>query len=203
MSMRQIFRKLLKNISPAMPSADKKIQFEPVDLKKLTHEYMIKQSVLHTVNSATQTLTVTYMAITDLSIKYRKLLNKLISLLEETLTYKVSDEHWDLIVKVRNEMHHKKEQLVKLSDSMEHVYNIAISTSHLSYLCEMENLCNTLLERLDDTMSKVKAELNSNKELELTYWRIQGKCINDNKDAFIKSKIFKVVELNCSHISSI
>lgn len=53
------------------PSADKKLQFEPVDLKKLTHEYMIKQSILNTVNSATQTLTVTYIAIMDLSAEYR------------------------------------------------------------------------------------------------------------------------------------
>ncbi|CAL1676032.1 unnamed protein product [Lasius platythorax] len=197
MSMRQILGKLLKNISPAMytssmlfaycnsfekPSADKKLQFEPLDLKKLTHEYMIKQSILNAVNSATQTLTVTYMAIADLSIEYRKLLNELISLLEETLTYNVSDEHWDLIVELRNEMQHKKEKLLKLSDSMEYVYTMATAASQLSYLYEMENLCNTLLQRIDDAMCKMKAEIDSNKQLEHTYWYIQGQCIKGSKE---------------------
>lgn len=49
---------------------NKKLQFK-LDMKKLTYEYLIKQSILHTVNSATQTLTVTYMAITELSTEYR------------------------------------------------------------------------------------------------------------------------------------
>lgn len=65
---------------------------------------------------------------------------------------------------------------------MEYVYNVAINTSQLSYLCEMENLCDTFSQRIDDIMCKVKAELDINKELELTYWRIQGKCIKDSKE---------------------
>ncbi|XP_070160937.1 uncharacterized protein [Polyergus mexicanus] len=196
MSRRQIFGKLLKNISPAMytssvlftyctsdkPSTNKKIQFETLDMKKLTHEYMIKQSILDAVNSATQTLTVTFMAITDLSIEYRALLNKLISLLEETLTYNVNDEHWDLILKLRNEMYNKKEKLVKLSDSMEDVYKMAIAVHQLSSLYDMENLSNTLLQRIDDAKCKVKAEVDSNKQLEHAYWRMQGQCIEGSKE---------------------
>ncbi|KAM0728361.1 hypothetical protein ACS0PU_005143 [Formica fusca] len=197
MSRRQILGKLLKNISPAMytssilftyctssdkPNTNKKIQFEPLDMKKLTHEYMIKQSILDAVNSATQTLTVTFMAITDLSIEYRALLNKLISLLEETLTYNVNDEHWDLILKLRNEMYNKKEKLVKLSDSMEDVYKMAIAAHQLSSLYDMENLSNTLLQRIDDAKCKVKAEADSNKQLEHAYWRMQGQCIEGSKE---------------------
>lgn len=53
------------------PNTNKKLQFEPLDTKKLTHEYMMKQSILDAVNNATQTLTVNFMAITDLSIEYR------------------------------------------------------------------------------------------------------------------------------------
>lgn len=195
--MRQILVKLLRNIGPAMytsstlfvyctssdkPSANNKIQFEPLDIKKLTHEYMIKQSVLDAVNSATQTLTVTYMTITDLSNEYRTLLNKLISLLEETLTYNVNDKHWDLIVELRNEMQNKKEKLMKISDSMEDVYKMAIAVSQLSFLYEMESLSNTLLQRIDDAMSKVEAEINNNKELEYTYRRIQEQCIKSSKE---------------------
>jgi len=53
------------------PSENEKLKLEPPDIKKLTHEYMIKQSALDAVNSATQALTITYMAIIDLSAAYR------------------------------------------------------------------------------------------------------------------------------------
>lgn len=200
MSMRQTLGKLLKNIRPAMytssmlfayctssdkPSdkpTNKKLQFEPLDMKKLTYEYMIKQSILDTVNSTTQTLTVTYMAITELSTEYRTLLNKLITLLEETLIYNVNDKHWDSIVELRNEIQNKKEKLMKLSDSMEDVYKMAIAASQLCFLYEMENLNNTLLQRIDDAMHKVKIEADTNKQLESAYCHIQEQCIKSNKE---------------------
>jgi len=53
------------------PSENEKLKLEPPDIKKLTHEHMIKQSALDAANSATQALTVTYMAIIDLSAAYR------------------------------------------------------------------------------------------------------------------------------------
>lgn len=55
---------------PSDKPTNKKLQFE-LDMKKLTYEYMIKQSILDSVNNTTQTLTVTYMAITELSTEYR------------------------------------------------------------------------------------------------------------------------------------
>jgi len=39
------------------------------------------------------------------------LLNKLISLLEETIIHNVSDAHWDLIVEIRNETQDRKEKI--------------------------------------------------------------------------------------------
>lgn len=41
----------------------------------------------------------------------RMLLNKLISLLEETIMHNVNDTHWDLIVEIRNEMQDRKEKI--------------------------------------------------------------------------------------------
>lgn len=52
------------------------------------------------------------MKIRCLSQFCRMLLNKLISLLEETIIRNVSDVHWDLIVEVRNEMQDKKEKIM-------------------------------------------------------------------------------------------
>lgn len=48
----------------------------------------------------------------------RKLLNELISLLEETIIHNVNDEHWDLIVEVRNEMQDEKEKITVIKDCL-------------------------------------------------------------------------------------
>lgn len=48
-----------------------KLKLEPLDIRKLTYESMIQQSALDAANSATQALTVTYMAIKNLSAEYR------------------------------------------------------------------------------------------------------------------------------------
>lgn len=53
------------------PTADDKLQFEPIDIKKLTPEYMIQQSTIDAVNSATQSLTVAYTAIMKASNEYK------------------------------------------------------------------------------------------------------------------------------------
>ncbi|KYM79044.1 hypothetical protein ALC53_10598 [Atta colombica] len=197
MTMRQIFTKLWKNISPVMytsgmlfahctsfdkSSENEKLKLDPPDIKKLTHEYMIKQSALDAANSATQALTVTYMAIIDLSVAYRILLNELISLLEETIIHNVNDAHWDLIVEVRNEMQDKKEKITRLVTYMNYVHKMAVASAELSYMCEMDSLTSTLQQRIEDALSKVKAETDSNTELERTYWHIQEQCIKGSKE---------------------
>ncbi|KYQ54312.1 hypothetical protein ALC60_06858 [Trachymyrmex zeteki] len=197
MAMRQILTKLWKNISPAMytsgmlfayctsfdkPSENEKLKLDPPDIKKLTHEYMIKQSALDAANSATQALTVTYIAIIDLSIAYRILLNELISLLEETIIHNVNDAHWDLIVEVRNEMQDKKEKITRLATYMDYVHKMAVASAGLSYMCGMDSLTSTLQQRIEDALGKVKAETDSNTELERTYWCIQEQCIKGSKE---------------------
>ena len=64
---------------------------------------------------------------------------------------------------------------------MEYVYKMAETVSELSYLYRMENLSNTLLQRRNDAMFNVNAELNSNKELEQLFWRMQGQCIRKSQ----------------------
>lgn len=53
------------------PTEGDKLKFEPPDIKKFTHEYMIQQSTIDAVNSATQTLTVTYIAIMRTTDEYK------------------------------------------------------------------------------------------------------------------------------------
>lgn len=47
---------------------------------------------------------------------------QLMSLIRETLTYNVSDEHWDLIVEVRSEVQRKK-LIVNVSCSKTYYYH--------------------------------------------------------------------------------
>lgn len=197
MAMRQILRKLWRNISPAMytsgvivahctsfdkPSENDKLKLDPPNVKKLTHEYMIKQSALDAANSATQALTVTYMAIIDLSVAYRILLNELISLLGETIMHNVNDAHWDLIVEVRNEMQDKKEKLMRLVTYMDYVHKMAVASAELSYMCGMDGLTSTLQQRIEDALNRVKAETDSNAELEREYWRTQEQCVRGGRE---------------------
>ncbi|XP_018397226.1 PREDICTED: uncharacterized protein LOC108775383 isoform X1 [Cyphomyrmex costatus] len=199
MVMRQVLTKLWRNISPAIytssilfahcTSFDKlneneKLKLDPPDIKKLTYEYMIKQSALDAANSATQALTVTYMAIIDLSVAYRLLLNELISLLEETIIRNVNDAHWDLIVEVRNEMQDKKEKITRLATYMDYVHKMAVASAELSYMCGIDSLSSTLQQRIEDALAKVKAETDSNTKLEQAYWHIQEQCIKGSKKKY-------------------
>ncbi|XP_032689332.1 uncharacterized protein LOC116852782 isoform X3 [Odontomachus brunneus] len=178
MAMRQALRKLLKNITPAMysssllfahytpsekPSEKDKLKLDLPDIKKLTYESMIQRSALDAANSATQALTVTYMAIKNLSTEY-------------------SDAHWDLIVEIRTEMEEKKQTLMKLTGYMDYVHKMAVAASELSFLSGMDSLSNSLCQRIDDALSNVKIEVESNLELEQAYRHIQQQCIKNTKD---------------------
>lgn len=58
-------------VSPDKPAENARLKLEQLDVKKLTYEHMIRQATLDAANSASQALTVTYMAITHLSAEYR------------------------------------------------------------------------------------------------------------------------------------
>ncbi|XP_070511166.1 uncharacterized protein [Cardiocondyla obscurior] len=167
MAMRHIFRKLWDNIRPAMytsgiliahctscdkPGENDKLNLTSPDVNKLT---------------------------LGLSMEYRTLLNELISLLEVTVIRAVSDEHWDLIVTVRNEMQDTKEKITRLTTYMDYAHKMVISSAELCYMCGMDNLTDTLQQRIEDALNRVKEENDSNAKLERTYWRIQERCIKD------------------------
>ncbi|XP_011862644.1 PREDICTED: uncharacterized protein LOC105559157 isoform X2 [Vollenhovia emeryi] len=164
------------------PGESDKLKLAPPDISKLTYEYAIRQSALDAANSATQVLTVTYMAIVDLSAEYRTLLNDLISLLEETTMHNVSDAHWDLIVEVRNEMQERREKITRLATYMEYAHKMAAASAELCYMCGMDSLTGTLQQRIEDALNRVKVEANSNAELERAYRHIQERCIQGSKE---------------------
>lgn len=64
---------------------------------------------------------------------------------------------------------------------MDHVHKMAEAASTLSYLSGMDNISNTLQQRIDDALNKMKAEIESNAELEREYLRMQEQCIKNSK----------------------
>lgn len=161
------------------PTAKEKLKLELPDVKKLTHEYMIQQSTVDAVNSATQALTVTYLAIVKTSNEYKVLLNELISLSRETLQFQVSDAHWDMIVDLRSRVQDKKETLLKLTGYVDYVQKMAVAACELSYLSGMENLSATLSKRIDDALQNIREEVNYISTLEQEYCDVQEQCIKN------------------------
>lgn len=196
MSLRKLFRTVLRTTGTIMsgpsflysndtnnkkPTEDEKLIFEPLDVTKFTPEYMLKQSTVDAVNCATQTLTVTYMAILTASNEYKTLLIELISLSKDTLQFHVTEKHWDMIVELRTEVQAKKDTLNKLSGYVDYVHKMATAATEISYLSGMDNLSFTLSQRIDDALRNIKEEFNSLASLEQEYCEIQEKCIRNTK----------------------
>lgn len=167
------------------PNSEEKINLQDLqapEKKDLSFDYMMKQSAIESVNSASQTLTVTYSAIEAVSKDYRKLLVNIISLLQESLIREVSDEHWDVIVLVRGEMQKKKQTINRLVGYVEYVQKMAVATTEVTFLTGMDNLSVTLCQRIDDAVNNIQKEIAQNKILEEEYTVIQQKCILKDKD---------------------
>ncbi|XP_054015263.1 uncharacterized protein LOC128896098 isoform X1 [Hylaeus anthracinus] len=190
----QAFRTLLKRVGPVMyatsfvfnnhseskkPMADDKLNLEPPDIKKLTIEYMIEQSTIDSINNASQTLTITYMAVMRTSTEYKNLLGLLISLLRDSLEFNCTDEHWDSIIEIRSQVQSKKEKLNKLTGYIQYVQNLAVAVSDLCYLSGMDNLSFSLSQHLDDVLKRIKTEVDLIAILEEEYCDIQEQCIRN------------------------
>lgn len=53
------------------PTSENKLNLEPPDARIYSHDFMVKQSTINAVNSATESLTITYTAVETLSKEYR------------------------------------------------------------------------------------------------------------------------------------
>ncbi|XP_046749666.1 uncharacterized protein LOC124413249 isoform X2 [Diprion similis] len=181
MACRQVLKAIIRRTWPIMyasttlfvnststqkPCADQKLTLEPPDSKTLSYDYMIKQSTIDAVNTASQVLTITYSAIESTSREYRNMLTKLIVLIRETLIYEVCDSHWDMIVEVRAEVQLKKD-----------ILTMAVAASETTYLAGMDNLSTTLCQRIDDALINMQREIELNKVLEEEYCQVQQQCI--------------------------
>ncbi|XP_078038365.1 uncharacterized protein LOC144470745 [Augochlora pura] len=195
--LRHVVRTLLKRVTPAMyatsflfenqleskrPTANDKLNLQPADITKLTVEYMIQQSIADSMDNATKTLSVAYMAVMRVSSEYKTLLSRLISLLRDTLEYNVNDEHWDLVVETRSEVQTAKEKLDKLTIYIQYVQRLAVAASDLSYLSGMENAYSLLSGQVENIAKSVQQEIDYIATLEKEYSIIQEKCIRSESE---------------------
>lgn len=76
---------------------------------------------------------------------------------------------------------------------MDYVHKMAVAASETTYLAGMDNLSTTLCQRIDDALTNMQKEIDSNKILEDEYCRIQQQCIIKCKERcenqLIKTKI--------------
>ncbi|OXU31667.1 hypothetical protein TSAR_000708 [Trichomalopsis sarcophagae] len=176
---------------PKDPNNDQKLQFEPPSPSNLTYDFLIKQSTINAVNSASQALTVTYSAIENTSREYRKLLTRLIALMNEAILRDVTDSHWDEILEIRSQMQKKKHILMQFIGYMDYVHKMAEAASEISFLAGMDNLSTSLTQRIDDALVKIQTEKTNNSQLEEEYTRVQEESIksSNKKEAYKKEKI--------------
>ncbi|KAG8034754.1 hypothetical protein G9C98_007830 [Cotesia typhae] len=196
MAFRHTWRLLSKNIIPAMSvgivfarsdekkdtEGEKIIKVQMPNFDKLNYDFMIKQSAVEVINSASQALTIAYIAIESTSREYRLLLSKLMSLIEETLIYEVSEEHEDLIIAARSDVNNKKIILNDLLIYMDYVQRMVEAASVVSNSAGMENLAMTLCERMDDALKNKNREIRDNNLLEKQYNNLQEKCVTEKQD---------------------
>ncbi|KAJ8687029.1 hypothetical protein QAD02_022823 [Eretmocerus hayati] len=166
---------------PKDPKEDQKLLFDTPTASQFTYDYLIKQSTVSAVNSASQALTVTYAAVEATSVEYRELLTRLIVLMNEATMHEVSNSHWDEIVRIRNEMQLKKQMLVKFIGYMEYVHKMAEAASEVSFLAGMDNLSSTLIQRIDDALMKIHGEEANNTQLENEYVRVQEESVKSHR----------------------
>ncbi|XP_054262161.1 uncharacterized protein LOC128986077 isoform X2 [Macrosteles quadrilineatus] len=138
---------------------DKIVPVQFPDLSHLSHEQLIKQACTATVNSASQLLTCTLVAVIDVSNKYSKALKDQLSLLEESLTHLgnegVQENLTDLITEARNNVDSFRRAFRELDSLMEYVEKLVISATETSYLAGAETACEALSERLHSAKTKV------------------------------------------------
>ncbi|KAK0163470.1 hypothetical protein PV327_007145 [Microctonus hyperodae] len=198
MALRQAFRTLFKRCIPVtygvgllfahcdenkLPNdKEKLVKLELPNVEKLSFDYLIKHSVIDTVNSTSQALTVVYSAIESTSKEYRALLSQLMSLMEDTLIYEVNDEHQDMIIAARCEMQNKKKILGQLIGHMDYIQRMAEAVTIVSHSAGMDNLAMTLCERMDDAIKHKDREILTNKKLEQEYFNMEERCVKESQD---------------------
>lgn len=69
---------------------------------------------------------------------------------------------------------------------MDYTHKMAVASAELCYMCGMDSLTDTLQQRIEDALNRVKAETDSNAKLERAYWHIQEQCIKGNKEIIKK-----------------
>ncbi|KAF7992426.1 hypothetical protein HCN44_001751 [Aphidius gifuensis] len=167
------------NEKTEFPKSDNKLKFEPINIEKLSFDYMIKQSTIDSVNSATQVITVTYSAIESTCNEYRQILSSLMHLMEDTQLYEVSDEHRDTMIALRSELQTKKKLLNQLIGYMENAQRMAESVTSLGYLSGMDSLSISLCERIDDAVRHKDHQLQENIKLEKQYYLLEEQIIKN------------------------
>lgn len=171
---------------------NKKLQL-PGTLDELTHSSLIQRASTVLVDSTSQLLTRTVAAVIDYNESYRKSLDEMMILMEESIQMSNSAEYqkqiWDVIVATRSELDNNKAALRDVESFMDYVIKLANDVAETSFLANAEYVSTAMCERLHAAEQVLSSEKEKTKRVEKEYLKLQKnfvlnykkECENDNK----------------------
>ncbi|XP_067011466.1 diablo IAP-binding mitochondrial protein isoform X1 [Anabrus simplex] len=149
----------------------------------LSHEHLIRQACAVTVDSTSQLLTQTMVAIVEVSSSYRKAMEAMLGLMEQSLLIgnAPQPELWDEVVAMRAVIDENKKILVELNSFMEYVTRMATSAAEAAYLAGAEFASTTMCERINSAAKVMAEQTEKNKKLENEYLSMQEYFIKNTK----------------------
>jgi len=133
----------------------KPIAWEKEDL---THSFLLRQANILTIDSITRVLSETMSAIEDYHAQYRRLIEMLMDLMEDSRC--ATDTRAELInckqIVVRSSIEDMKKSILELESYLESVSRLAHASAETAFLANAEYASVALMERLNSIVCQVK-----------------------------------------------
>ncbi|XP_069693738.1 diablo IAP-binding mitochondrial protein-like isoform X2 [Periplaneta americana] len=150
---------------------------QPPSPHTLTNEYMISQACTSSITATQQLLTVTLSAIIDTAKSYRECMERLMSLMDDSLQVQGSmalqSDVWDQVVAMRIKVGDCKKKLQELSSFMEYVDKLATSAAETAYLGGAEHMSTVMCETINSAHAKLAVEYEKTKAVEKDFLKQQ------------------------------
>ncbi|XP_069693907.1 uncharacterized protein [Periplaneta americana] len=135
------------------------------------------QACTSSITATQQLLTVTLSAIIDTAKSYRECMERLMSLMDDSLQVQGSmalqSDVWDQVVAMRIKVGDCKKKLQELSSFMEYVDKLATSAAETAYLGGAEHMSTVMCETINSAHAKLAVEYEKTKAVEKDFLKQQ------------------------------
>jgi len=152
------------------------IRWEPAEL---SHEYLMKQACVVTVDSVTRILTETVSTIEDYHSQYREFLNLLMDIMNESRQACESNQELFTckMIVIRSRMEELRKRIVEIECYLTSVERLALVTAEVAFLGRAEYCSIALSERLQSTLQEAQNIKKKTTELERDMNELQAVII--------------------------